>query len=584
VIISTAVNVLLAFAGAKVRGRVLGSALAIVGFVVLARPEPSVLRAAVMAGLGLVALLSARPGRGVPLLSGTVLLLLLIDPWLSRSFGFALSVLATAGLLLLVPAWLRRLNRADRGDRAGHEAAGLSGSGWLPLLCAPIAVPLAALLCTAPVTVLLQPQLPAIGIPANLLAEPAVPIATLLGVLAAVLSPVWPWAAGAAAHGGGLATAWIATVAHRGAQVPGGSVPWLPGKPGAVLLAALLIVVMVVSLWPSRGPARPARRPEPLSRRLLAAARDGAGQRGRSPVVLLLCVALVLAGAGLLAGVRGVIPVPGMGRDTPHDWLVIQCDVGQGAATLMRSGTGRAILVDTGPDPGLVADCLRRNDIRALDLVVITHFHADHAGGLGGVLPRFGHPPVLVSPLGQPESQSRTVRAAARASGAAVVQGQAGMSGTIGALAWQVLYPGPDLAHTLHASGAGSSSAESEGTRINDASLALLITIAGVRIAVLGDLETDAQQELLAGLGPLDPVDVVVVAHHGSARQYPPLYAALAPRVALIGVGEGNDYGHPAPSTLALLTRYGATVLRTDRQGQLTISGDRRALSASVSG
>jgi competence protein ComEC len=587
VIVATAVSTMLALAGARIRVRVLGAALAIIGFVVLARPEPSVLRAAVMACFGLIALLSARPARGVPLLSGTVLVLLLADPWLSRSYGFALSVLATAGLLLLVPAWLRRL--AGMGQTPGPDAGrGIAVQPWLALACAPVAVPVAALVCTAPVTVLLQPQLPAVSIPANLLAEPAVAIATLLGVLAALLSPWWPWAASMAAHAGGLATGWIAEVAHRGAKVPGASVPWWPGRPGALVLAAVLVVILVVSLWHSPAQPRAAPRPDTISRRLReAAVRAGSGQQGLTPVALVLCAGLVIAGLGLIAGVRGLIPLPGgPAGGVPRDWVVIQCDVGQGSATLLRTGQGRAMLADTGPDPGLAADCLRRNHIVALDLVVITHFHADHAGGLPGVLPQFGRPPVLVSPLARPASQSREVHSAAGAAGSAVVVGTAGMSGAIGtqegALTWRVVYPGEELAGTLQMSGRGSSTSDDEGTQINDASLALVITVKGVRIAILGDLETDAQRALLMSLGPIDPVDVVVVAHHGSARQYPPLYAALAPRVALIGVGAGNDYGHPAPSALALLARRGVSVLRTDTQGQLAIAGTPQSLRAST--
>ncbi len=133
------------------------AALAAVGFVVLARPEPSVLRAAAMGLVGLVGLAGSRRAAGVPALAVAVVLLCVLDPWLSRSAGFALSVLATGGLLLLAGPWTRTLARA------------------LPLwAAAAVAVPLAAQAVCSPVTVLLTPQLSLVAVPANVLVAPAV--------------------------------------------------------------------------------------------------------------------------------------------------------------------------------------------------------------------------------------------------------------------------------------------------------------------------------------------------------------------------------------------------------------------------
>jgi competence protein ComEC len=104
--------------------------------------------------------------------------------------------------------------------------------------------------------------------------------------------------------------------------------------------------------------------------------------------------------------------------------------------------------------------------------------------------------------------------------------------------------------------------------------------VGDVRLLALGDLETDAQRSLAATLTDLPPVDVVKVAHHGSGKQHPGLYAHARPRVALIGVGDANDYGHPTPSTLAMLDRLGIRVLRTDDQGDLAVTGPADRLTA----
>lgn len=115
----------------------------------------------------------------------------------------------------------------------------------------------------------------------------------------------------------------------------------------------------------------------------------------------------------------------------------------------------------------------------------------------------------------------------------------------------------------------------------------VLAEVQGLRVMALGDVEPEAQRPLLrmiraASVGTMAPVDVVVVAHHGSARQEPRLYQALQPRVALIGVGAGNDYGHPAASALALLRRVGAVTLRTDQQGLVAVSGPSARLRVST--
>jgi competence protein ComEC len=174
--------IVLATVGALVRRtpltrewRYVVSAVALVGFVVLARPSPSVLRAAVMGGVALFAGAVGRRAQSVPLLAAATVGLLLVDPFLALSPGFALSVLATAAIVLLAP-WLTRLL-----------------SRWMPRwLAAAIAVPAAAQLACTPVLVLVFGQLTPWAIPANLLAAPAVAPATVAGVTAALVAVVAP--------------------------------------------------------------------------------------------------------------------------------------------------------------------------------------------------------------------------------------------------------------------------------------------------------------------------------------------------------------------------------------------------------
>jgi len=175
-----------------------------VGFVVLARPSPSVLRAAVMGGVALLALALGRGRSAVPALAAAVLGLLFTDPALAADPGFALSVLATAALILIAPGWAAALRR--RGVPPGVAEA--------------LAVPAAACMATAPVIAGLSGGVSLVTVVANLLAVPAVAPATVLGVVAALVSPVSPTAAQLCARLAGPAAGWLVAVADRAAAVP----------------------------------------------------------------------------------------------------------------------------------------------------------------------------------------------------------------------------------------------------------------------------------------------------------------------------------------------------------------------------
>ncbi len=213
--------------GLRRRPRVVLAALALAGFTAVAGPEPSVVRAGVMGVVGLVGLASARRGTGVPALCTAGVVLLVADPWLSRSFGFALSVLATGALLVLARPWSEALSR------------------WVPRWAAlALAVPVAAQVVCGPVVLLLSEGVPLTAVPANLLVAPAVGPATVAGLGAALLAPWWLGGAQVLAWVGGLATGWIALVARGAAAVPGGTAPWPSGWLGALALTAATVLVL----------------------------------------------------------------------------------------------------------------------------------------------------------------------------------------------------------------------------------------------------------------------------------------------------------------------------------------------------
>jgi competence protein ComEC len=504
-IVVGAVLAITALLGAALPVRIGVAAVALLGFVVLVTPEPSVLRAAMMAGLALGAVALGRPTLGVPVLCAAVILLLVADPWLSRSYGFGLSALATAGLLVL----------------AGPLAVALSRvlPGWLATV---LAVPLAAQLACQPVILLLDPSLPIYGVPANLLAAPAAPLATVLGLIACLLAGVAPPLGVVIAWLGWLPASWIAAVATLFAGLPGARGVW-PGGPGGV---ALLVAIEVAALIAVLGVGRP--------RRIA---------RAVSLVALVAYLAAVIGGA----------VVTRVGR--PADWQYAMCDVGQGDAMLVRSGD-QVALIDLGADPALLRACLDELGIDRLDLVVLTHYDLDHIGGADAVIGRADL--VLAGRTGE-EADERLLAAFA-AGGAQVEPVVRGDRGFLGDLGWEVLWPEPR-----------------DSTTGNPASVTLHWSCAtGCLSAVtLGDLGEESQLRIAAVLDIHD-VDVVKVAHHGSADQAAGLYEQLDATVGLVGVGADNDYGHPTDALLDLLAASGTTALRTDVDGLILIApGDR---------
>jgi len=348
VIVSGAVLLLLRRLTVGPRASAVGAGLALAGFVVLARPSPSVLRAAVMGGIALLALAAGRPRAALPALAAAVFGLVLTAPALAREPGFALSVAATAALLLVAPGWAARLRR--RGVPLGVAEA--------------LSVSAAAHLATAPLVAALSGQVSLVAVAANLLAVPAVAPATVCGVLAAAVAPLSAAAARLLASVAGVPVSWLVAVAERGAGMPLAAVPWPAGAPGAACLVAALAVVL--GLARHRG-----------ARRAAVAALAGA--------------AVVAAPARIMA--------PGW---PPAHWLLVVCDVGQGDEVVVRAGPAAAVVVDTGPDPVAADGCLRRLGVTSIPLVVLTHLHADHVRGLDGVLRGRAVAELEVGPLHQP--------------------------------------------------------------------------------------------------------------------------------------------------------------------------------------
>jgi competence protein ComEC len=254
-----------------------------------------------------------------------------------------------------------------------------------------------------------------------------------------------------------------------------------------------------------------------------------------------------------------LVPLPRPGWP-PKGWVMVVCDVGQGDGLVLNAGEGSAVVVDAGPDPAAIDGCLGRLGVGRVPLVVLTHFHADHVDGLAGVLHGRSVGAIEVTSLADPMPGVRLVQAVAARAGVPVQRAAYGESGRVGSLSWQVLAPSQPP------------SPDSESPP-NDASVVLLVQTRGIRILLMGDEEDTSQAQLLHVTGGVR-ADVLKVAHHGSARQDPDLVRGLGARLAVISVGLDNDYGHPAPSLLALLRDARMRVARTDHDGDVAVVVD----------
>ncbi|MBB0232115.1 MBL fold metallo-hydrolase, partial [Streptomyces calidiresistens] len=495
--------------GLSLRTTALLGGCLVVFFVVLCRPGPSVLRAAVCGGIAMVALATGRTRSLLPALAAAVLLLVLHDPSRARSFGFLLSVAATASLLTLTPRWSAALRR--RGMRGGPADA-LASAAAAQAVCAPIVVVFAE-------------RVSPVAIPCNILAQLAFTPALVLGWAALALAPFLPGPAAHLAWWASWPTEWIAGVALRGSSLPGAVIDWPGGWWGALVLGVVtLALVPLLRRWRRR----------PVSACCLA----------------LILLAAILRPAGLDPLLRGLTGWP------PGGWRIVACDVGQGDATVLAAGPATAVVVDAGPDPLAIDACLRGLGVRRVPLVVLTHFHADHVAGLPGVLRGRTVGAVQVSPVREVPEQAEFVDRVAREAGLPVMVSRPGERRSTGPdLTWEVLWPPEDP----------------RGYGSNDSSVTLLLRTAGMTVLLPGDLEPPAQRALLAEHPDLPAVDVLKVPHHGSAHQHPPLLERLAPRTALISCGADNTYGHPAPALLADLAAAGTAVLRTDLHGDVAL-------------
>ena len=479
--------------------RIMATAIALSCFIALVRPSPSVLRAAAMAAVLLSAQATKRKTDSLPALGFAIAAVVLGDPWQARDAGFALSVLATAGLLLFAPIIENHLPTHKK----------LAGA---------LAPPIAAIVFCSPILVALSGYLSPMSILANLLAAPFVAPITIVGFIAALISPFAPQVTLLLVYLIRVPAGSIAAIAH-----------WSSGFPVLTIhngtIGFLIVAVLVAFLWLFKKSWR------------------------RSTAILVVVI----------------LSLTWVQRWPAGDWQIANCDVGQGDSMVINLHHGQGIVIDVGPDPVAENKCLRNLGITDVPLLILSHFHADHVGGLSGLVQSRKVGQVWISNNLEPLLESTHSLFLLRKS--KVITVQKGLVSQIAGIQFEVLWPENTIRNFAAMPG--------EGSQINNSSIAMLVTTADWSIFTAGDLEPPAQHEIL---GSVRTVDIYKVCHHGSKYQDQELMSALAAQIAVISVGAKNSYGHPAPETIASLTRLGTQVLRTDLDGAIAITAKEHHL------
>lgn len=521
-IVAAAVFMLASVTGVSRFWRFFLAYLAIALYIVLVGPESSVLRAGAMAAFVMASWWLGRKVNPLIPLSWAVILLLLIDPALAVDFGFALSVFATLGLLILAAALHLRLE-----PRLGT---------WLSL---GVSASLAAQLYTMPVLLALQPSIPLYSVLANLAVEAVVAPVTVLGILAVIATPVLPQLTSLLTWFASLGTWWIEVVSNQLAQLPMTRIPMLPGDLGIFFTVLLVIGVSLVLV-------------------------------SKSPNLRML---------GFVFTALFLVPIGWVASDLVRHsnfhqgWQVLNCDVGQGDALLLRDG-GEVALIDVGREDAPIDNCLDDLGIRHIDLLVLTHFDADHVGGIAGALEGRSVGLALLSGFDDDRPLVKLVSDVLSVSAQRVEIGFSGVTGSLGSASWRVLAP---------------SFAANEAEDSNDASVVVLFEMTGFNVLTLGDLGERGQLRLVRNYWPvlfeLRQMPLILkVAHHGSKDQSNELHELVQPDVALISVGKDNDYGHPSRNLLAILADAKARTLRTDLLGPISIRVEAGKLVAATGG
>lgn len=479
-------------------------------YLALTAMPASAIRATLMTVAGMTSWTARRRASSLSALGCCIAVMIALDAQAALSTSFALSVLATLGIVVfggLANSWLKAC------------------LGWLPAFVREaLALTFASSVLATPFSAALFSQLPLAAPVANIAIAPLFGPVCAAGIIGAVVCAILPLP-GVIASITCACASLLLKVVQACASIPYASIPIV--APAFVALLAGFVSACVLWLWWPKPDSHSAYR-------LLSV----------TGIVCAVVFALLKA------------PIPYGGCE------IVALDVGQGDAILIRSG-GHSVLVDTGNQDALLRQALARHHITRLDALIVTHPDDDHMGSLESLDGMVQVDHVLLARDGLACSCASCAKLRQHAEtlvGKERVEGLSqGDKFRLGAFEFTCVWPvafqdeggnGDSLCFTVDADIDGDGNRE-------------------WRSLLVGDAEHEEVSQMLSA-GLIDGVDVYKVGHHGSKNALTQdQAAALSPQVSLCSVGARNRYGHPAASTVESLERAGSAVMRTDEHGDV---------------
>ncbi len=484
--------------------------------VIIVGGSASVIRAFVMSVFVLIGIALQRARDAIPILATTIMIICLMDPNLAREIGFALSVAATFAIVSF-----------------GHVLSSTLAVRFPQWFTQMIAIPLVASLGTLPIIIAIQPELSVWSVLANLLISPVITPLTIFGLASLVITNIHALLAIPLVWISSWGCYWIIAVVNL--------LKGLPGSHCSPTIVFLLYLVFAILIFYNQ---RLTQLKRTLVHRYLPHKNSLIVLRGLS-----IRLDRVFRGGILVAifFVCGIISLPIETRSS--NWEIIQCDVGQGSAAVLRRES-QIVVVDVGPTPESIRRCLMDNRINVIDVLVLSHFDLDHVGGLDGLLGTVKVKEVWVSANRNPLKNSNRALGLIHAKDIPITE----VRNSVELRGW---------IRAFHPSKLAGSADDS-----NRDSIVVEAKTDSLSVLILSDIPKESQDTLAQ---TIQGVDVVVVSHHGSKDQSESLAKKTAPKISLVSVGE-NDYGHPTARAREIWDA--PLYLTTQKCGEIRIGKD----------
>lgn len=493
--------------------------LGLLVYMLLTGATPSVVRATIMACVFLVGTLLERKTDMYNVLSVSALIILVLDPKQLFNVGFQLSFAAVLSMVYLYPLF------ADFIKKIPETLQKVKAIDYTIKL---FAISLAAQLGTIPFTAFYFERISVVSLLANLVVVPVVSLNVILGFAAIAFSFLSGWLASCYAALNEFLTLFLLRFVTEASKVPFAYFD-------AVSLGASFPFFYYIGL----GGIVHFNKPRVFGKLL----------------ILLLFVVNVLLFAGLV-------------NRQENSLTITAIDVGQGDAILIEFPDKKHVLVDAGPrsptyDSGerIIAPFLRRKGVTSLDAIVLSHPHSDHLGGIQYLLERFQVVRLIRSEFSSNSRLYNELFATAERRGVEVIQAKAGD---------KLPFDSTARAFVLNPFWTYDSTAS-----LNNSSLVLKVLYGSSVFLLMGDVEAEAERNIVSRYGAMLDCDVLKVGHHGSITSTSDvLLKRIAPTIAIISVGRTNKFGHPSTEIVAELKQQNIEVRRTDEEGAVIVRTD----------